>query len=583
MEITVQAISERLAAQAESVAKMLLPGGAVDHGQWVCGDLSGNPGKSLKVCTHGNFAGQWRDWSTDDHGDLLDLWRMTKDLSPGDAVKEAKAWLGIVDPVREYTPKKYSAPPEIKSTPPNPEGKAMAYLTKVRKLTPETISAFKIEACAEKRSIVFPSYSPSGVLLNRSYRTIDSKKRVWQDSDCAPSVFGWQAVPDSAYKSRTILLAEGQIDAASWFQWGIPALSIPNGTGCSWIEYDWDNLACFDTFYLAFDQDEAGQKITETVMARLGRHKCMIVNLPKKDANACLQEGYTATDAEQWIANAKSPKIKRLITGSELEDRLIAECRVKPMPFTLSFFKKDWPHTGFYFRPGEVTVWGGFAGAGKTTMLTFMKSNLLADQLRTFEASLEIKAEVNMRKLATTFLGARLDEDSARQFIRSIGEHLVFADVVGSMKTEELMEMMWFAFRRYGVTHFIIDSLMRLDGLEEDYPAQGQFCNDLQSFAKETGAHIHLVAHLAKPSGSAERPSMYAVKGSSLIVNNSDNVLLICRNPDKEKLRKANKLTPEQDQMMHDTEVIVEKHRETGWLHTFRLKFNPHRYTYSKM
>ena len=166
--------------------------------------------------------------------------------------------------------------------------------------------------------------------------------------------------------------------------------------------------------------------------------------------------------------------------------------------------------------------------------------------------------------------------------MRGIGKHVVYADVVGSLKQDELMEMLWFSFRRYGCSHFMIDSLMRIQDLEEDYPAQGEFCNRLQDFAKETNTHVHLVAHLGKPNQNMDRPSMYSIKGSSLLVNNADNILLVCRNPEKEKLRKAMKLTEEQDRNMHDTEIIVEKQRETGWLHTFKLKFDPMRFSYKK-
>jgi twinkle protein len=212
--------------------------------------------------------------------------------------------------------------------------------------------------------------------------------------------------------------------------------------------------------------------------------------------------------------------------------------------------------------------------------LNYLKSQLLADQTPIFEASLEMKVETTLRRLATIYQGNKLDEETARAFVRGCGEYLVFADVVGSMKKDELMEMLWFAFRRYGCLHFMIDSLMRIEELEEDYPSQGQFCNQLQDFAKETGAHIHLVAHLAKPSQSMERPTMYGIKGSSLIVNNADNVLLVGRNPEKEKLKKNGKLTEEEDKNTHDAEIIIEKQRETGWTGIFKLKFDPRRYTY---
>jgi hypothetical protein len=46
---------------------------------------------------------------------------------------------------------------------------------------------------------------------------------------------------------------------------------------------------------------------------------------------------------------------------------------------------------------------------------------------------------------------------------------------VGFIDPDELLEMMDFAFCRYGATHFVIDFLMRISGLEENAPAQGDF------------------------------------------------------------------------------------------------------------
>lgn len=236
---------------------------------------------------------------------------------------------------------------------------------------------------------------------------------------------------------------------------------------------------------------------------------------------------------------------------------------------------------GFWFRPGEVTVWGGWTGAGKSSILNFVKSQLLAQATPIFEASLEMKVEVTLRRMATMFYGKGLNEATAREFIKNVGSFMVFADIVGSIKIEELMMMMRFAFARYGCQHFFIDSLMRIEGLEEDYPAQGQFCSDLQGFAKECNIHVHLVCHLAKPSQASPRPTMYGVKGSSLIINNTNNVALICRNAEKQKLRSMGKLTAEQDQQMHDAELIIEKQRETGWTGMFKMKYEVNRYRYT--
>ena len=583
MLLTVSDLAEQLAGRIEEVAPMLLPGGRRHGNEWLCGDLTGAPGDSLKLSMTGTHAGHWRDWATDDHGDLVDLWRLSRAISAGEAISAVRTFLGVSEPVRQHEKRVYGHAPAIKSEPPSPNGRAYAFLTQVRGLRPDIIERLKIEIDMDRKAIVFPCFSPAGKIINRSYRTLGDKKKVWQDKDCAPSLFGWQAIPEESYRAKTILLCEGQVDAATWHQWGIPALSVPNGTGATWIEYEWENLEAFDTIYLAFDQDEAGEKITETAVSRLGKHRCLIVALPKKDANDCLLAGYDQDDAADWVANAKRPRIERLVTAAEMESRLVEDVKPKPEPFTIPFLKMDWQNgDGFYFRPGELTIWGGFSHAGKSTMLNFMVALLVGSRIPVFIGSFEIRVETQLRKMLSIFYGkGSINEAVAREFARNVGETIVFADVVGSITKDGLMEMLWFSYRRYGTMHFVIDSLMRVQGLEEDYPAQGEFCNRLQDFAKQTGAHVHLVAHLAKPGQGETRPSMYSVKGSSLMVNNADNVLLVLRNPDKEKRRKAGKLTSEEERTMHDSELIVEKQRETGWTGLFKLDFDRARFRYT--
>lgn len=46
----------------------------------------------------------------------------------------------------------------------------------------------------------------------------------------------------------------------------------------------------FDRIDLCFDNDTTGQQTVTALLDRLGRHRCRVVILPHKDANACLQE-----------------------------------------------------------------------------------------------------------------------------------------------------------------------------------------------------------------------------------------------------------------------------------------------------
>jgi len=574
--ISVEDISNRLSDRVDEVCQLLLPGGRQESGQWVSGDVGGGEGKSLKVHLTGSHAGRWKDWSNDDDkGDLIDLWRSSKGISLPDAIKEIKEYLGIRDSQTIVNDKRWSKPSANGVATLAPEGAAIKYLREQRLLDPAIINRFEIKGDPKNKAIVFPCYSPSGELINRSYRTLDAEKKVWQDKGCAPCLFGWNALDESAYQKRTILLCEGQIDCMTWAQWGIPALSIPNGSGRSWIEYEWDNLAAFDHIYLAFDGDEAGQKNLQETIQRLGKHRCLLVSIPEKDANDALKAGRGPMEAQEWVHKAKLPSIAGMVKASDMKERIQEQIRIKPPVYTLEFLKGHTSNHGYYPRPGEITLWTGHTSQGKSTILNTFILAYLMNEKPCFVASMEMLPEVLIQQIMTTgFATSGLLQKHVDSFMEEMAPHLVFADVIGYIEPGALLEMMWFSYQRFGIKEHFIDSIMRVAGLEEDFPKQGEFLNKLQQFAKTTGSHVHLVAHPRKPSKSGDRARALDVKGSSLIPNNVDNILAIARNFDKDELRKDRKLTAQEEAEMYDACIDVEKQRATGWQGRFLLKFN---------
>jgi len=576
MNITIKEISRRLSDQVESVCRKLLPGGKQLQNEWVCGDSGGSSGDSLKVHLDGAHVGEWRDWANqDEHGDLLDLWRFSQGITAKEAITQAKLFLGIKESTFEASEKKYPLPPAGVTKPLTPDGIAIKFFQEQRKIDASIVNRFKVEGDPNKKAIAFPCYSPEGTLINRSYRTLDKEKRVWQDKDCAPCLFGWQALSDQAFKDKAILISEGQIDAMTWTQWGINALSLPNGSGQSWIEYEWKNLEVFDTIYLAFDSDDAGKEITKKAIARLGKHRCLCVRMPHKDANDCLKAGCTSEDARGWMAGAETPSVENLVKAVDLRQRIFQEIKVGAPPPCLNFLGPRWPDWGYFPRPAEVTVWSGEMNQGKSSILYHLFAFMLFKSVKCFMCSLETKAEKIVKRMTSCISAGAVDDQAVDIFLSECGSDLVFADCVGSIKQDTLLEMMYFAFHRHGVTQYAIDSLMRIEGLEEDYPAQGEFLNKLQKFAKETDSHVHLVCHNRKPSTGEKGNAGLRIKGSSLIPNNADNIVITSRNPEKEKLREEGKLTPEKDAELHDSEVRVCKQRETGWQGRILLRFDP--------
>lgn len=571
--LTVAEISRRLSERAEDVCHLLLPGGKQHGREWLAGDISGSEGDSLHVTLEGDHVGKFKDFATqEDRGDLLDLWRACRGVTAAEAIKQVKEYLGIQDPhVSQKSERRWAEPSGNGTKPLDPKGKALEWLTNHRKLDPAIVNRFRIEGDPKHRAIVFPCYSPSGRLVNRSYRTLSEPKRVWQDEGCAPCLFGWQALDEKAYRDKAVLLCEGQVDCLTWTQWGFDALSIPNGSGMSWIDHEWENLSVFDTIYLSFDNDSAGEDALSRAINRLGRHRCMVVALPLKDANACLQAGYTAQDAANWLKDAKAPSIRGLITAENLEGRILRDLESRPTEvWTLPFFKGEDDCSGFYPQNGDVTLWSGFRGDGKTAFLSYLMMSLLAQNQTVFVASLEIKAERLAKRMITAGLGRHPTRQDVATFIQECGPNLVFCDKIGFISQAELLEMARYAFQRYGAQHFFVDSLMRISKLEENYPEQAEFMNSLCEFSKSTGTNVHLVAHPRKPPAGVSGGDK-SVKGSSAIENSVDNVAFVIRNRNKDGLAD------------YDTEIKVTKQRELGFEGSFFLRFDPRHFAYSAL
>ena len=573
-------ISAKLTANMAALCAMLLPNGRQHGGVWEAGGINGHTGKSLQVKLTGEFTGHWRDWNGQEHkGDALDLWAACRDVSLPVAIQQAKQWLGIVE---EQPEKTYTLPQDDKA-PLTANGKAMHWLATERKLEASIVNRYKIQGDAEKKCIVFPSYSPSGKLVNRSFRALalddKGKKKVWQDKDAAPSLFGWQSLTPENYQSREILICEGQIDALTWAQWGIPALSIPNGSGQTWIDYEFDNLEPFKTIYLSFDNDGKTEAALRTAISRLGKHRVRIVKFPHKDANDALKAGCTAEDAKRWLEGSEYPTVAHLFAAEHFADGVAKEFfppeerRGHTLPVTCHQANKL---LDFRFRPAELTVWTGVSSHGKSTVVNHAMFYLASATARpSLIVSLEMSpAKVIHRILLGTGIPIR-DEENAKNATRSISPFLLFSDRSGSVSREELFEQLSYAHARHGIGHAVIDSMMRVKGMEENYPAQNEFVTDLCGFARDTGVHVHLVAHPRKQNGH-DSPQAHDIKGSGHIRDNADNVIVVWRNREMEKMAEEGKNT---DGMI-PAKLIIEKDREEGEYREFPMTFNRQKRSY---
>ena len=135
-----------------------------------------------------------------------------------------------------------------------------------------------------------------------------------------------------------------------------------------------------------------------------------------------------------------------------------------------------------------------------------------------------------------------------------------------------------YAFKRYGVDQFVVDSLVKLGVAHDAYDGQKKTVERLCDFSAKYPVHVHLVCHSRKAQDETRRPGKLDVAGHADITNLAHNGLTVWRNKEKERtvggLIESGKPLPNDVSSMEDGVIDVWKRRDTGEEPSVRLAFN---------
>ncbi len=581
-------LSAVLNRQAEAVCKFLLPNGKRVHREWMAGDTGGSAGRSLKIVLDGDKIGVWSDFHTGEvGGDLIDLWRVVMATGLFEAMQQAASWAGVqMDGLESRPQRTYKRPERPKNARRlNPQGKVMAYL-KSRLLDDLTLEDFQL-AEQDDEVVVFP-YKRDGQHLNTKYLHIDrgpdGKKKCWQESGTEPTLFGWQALERRYPFTRIVALTEGEIDACTLHQYGIPALSIPNGGGGGkkqdWVENDYDYLNRFDTIYLCLDNDDAGREAEKEIIRRLGSERCKTVTLPFKDANECLMQGMT--NFNKYFLQAKTFDPIELKPADYFTEELIES--FYPKPGTYQGMKTPWTsfNQAMTFKRSELVVWSGYSGSGKSQLLGQVAIEGMSQGERFVICSLEMPSKETLKRMAKQLTAEKCPSEARlREATAWMKDKLWMFNVVGKMKTERILEVFKYAVKRYDIRNFILDSLTKCNIREDDYEGQKEFVDAICDFNHRYEATTHLVVHQRKPGSNAERPDKFGARGAAAITDEASSVICVYRpsnedNEDQDSRFNAKKKSTKKDHngVPVDSILYIDKNRENGIEGRFNLFFD---------
>lgn len=234
-------------------------------------------------------------------------------------------------------------------------------------------------------------------------------------------------------------------------------------------------------------------------------------------------------------------------------------------------------HDLIQFRPGEVTVWGGPNGSGKSLVTGQVATGLCAQGERVCVASFEMKPAKTLERMARQWAKCSLSDPlvmgdpSERRIAIELHEQfrdwtdgkLWMYDRQGTVNARQVCAVARYCAANLGITHFIVDSLMKAVAGEDDFNGQKAFVDELTAIARDNAMHIHLVHHVRKPASEDALPTKYDFKGSGSITDQVDNVIAVWRNKRKERDRQSLKPVSASDP---DVKLIVDKQRNgEGW------------------
>jgi len=437
-----------------------------------------------------------------------------------------------------------------------------------RKISITTITHFDIKS-DKNGNIVYPYVDENSdhvlnkLRLPRKFIKGKDKCKMWQEGGGKPILFGM----DKVDTNMPLVITEGENDCCSVYEAGYKnVVSIPFGTNdMDWITECWNWLEKIKEIVLYFDNDKAGKKAVEEVSRKLGIYKCKIVKAAEKDANVTLYK-FGSEEVLKNIKNANFVPIENLSR--------IADCKQKESDRIL-FGNRFLDYWLGGCRMGELTIWTGKRGSGKSTILNQTLMDTVDQECKCFLYTGELNNAKAKQWLDRQIAGERYivtykDELTGRE---EYGVHPSIIPILekwyrdyiycygddGNDNIEDLIEVMEYAYRRYNVKRFVLDNLKTIKQKDNKdfYRAQANTINALRKFVQKYSCHIDLVVHPRKTQN--KELSDEDVGGSSDIIDLAHNIIEVQRIYESDKTDGADEKITE-----NDTILRIKKNREYG-------------------
>lgn len=236
-------------------------------------------------------------------------------------------------------------------------------------------------------------------------------------------------------------------------------------------------------------------------------------------------------------------------------------------------------HDRFRLRAGELSVWAGVNGHGKSAFVGQVMAWLLHYET-VLIASLEMRPVETLARMINQTCGCVASSQYVTQWLEQTRGSLMIYDQLDTVPCDRILGLVHFAAKRLKSQHVVIDSLTKCGIPRDDYTKQTEFVDRLQWAAKQHGIHVHLVCHMRKGESEHHKQGKFDIRGAAEITDLADNVLIVKRNKSKEAVKRemanGGVITSKKQALLDqpDTFLSIEKNRHGGNEETFGFWFH---------
>lgn len=408
----------------------------------------------------------------------------------------------------------------------------------------------------ELTCVVFPWYlysnknevsSPDRVKLET---LLPSKQRLtsFEPKEGPLGLFGWNTIPKEA---TTLVITGDEFDAIAVHQCtGLPAVSLPLGASALPPEI-LPQLEHFNKIYLWLGSDAHCRQSAAQFARKLNVKRCFIIGPPseKQLFSSALDALNQSHNLKDIVSSAIPASHKQIMTFQQLREEVFSELLNADQVAGVKW--QRFPELAKHlkgFRPGELTVFTGPTGSGKTTLMSELSLDLCNQGVPTLWGSFEIRNVRLAKVMLKQFSGINLDKHLQQYEYwadRFQQIPLYYMGFHGPVEISTVIETMAHAAYVYDIQHVIIDNLQfmigaKYRGFDDTFYAQNFAISQFRNFASSKNVHVSVIMHPRKED--EDKPlQTSSIFGTAKASQEADNVLILQAQPRREKFLQITK------------------------------------------